>query len=95
MKVCEVVFDVDRGYTAGTGGRDGLAVGRIDDVAGGENAGDAGLGSAALDGDGSFGGQLQLSLTRSVRGSLPMATKTPVTARSDLGAVPGSSASGR
>ncbi len=56
------MLDVDGRDTAGTGGGDGLAVGRVDDVAGGEDTLDAGLRGPALDGDGALRGEIQLAL---------------------------------
>src|SRR3954465_8226525 len=58
----QIVLDVDRGDAAGARGGNGLAVGRVHDVAGGEDAGQRGPGGAALDGDGALGGQFQLAL---------------------------------
>ena len=48
---CEIAFDVQSRSTSGAGGGDGLAVGVVDDVAAGEDAGDVGAGRAALDFD--------------------------------------------
>src|SRR6478735_3773060 len=62
VEICEVVLDVEGRHTTGTGGGDGLAVGRINDVAGSEDALDAGLRGAAVHGDGSLCGQLEFAL---------------------------------
>src|SRR5918993_2277410 len=58
----EVVFGVERRGCTRAGRGDGLPVERIDDIAGGEYAGDGGLRAASLDRDGALGREVELAV---------------------------------
>ena len=58
----EVVLDIERGDGSAAGGRDGLAIGRVDDVAGGEDAGHGRARRAPVDPDGALGGEIELAV---------------------------------
>ena len=56
------MLGVEGGDGAGAGGGDRLAVGRVDDVAGGEDAGQVGARGAAVDRDGALRGEVELAV---------------------------------
>src|SRR5690606_30737930 len=62
LEGCQEVLHVDGCDDSGTGSGGGLTVGRVDHVAGGEDAGNRGQRRAAVDPDGAGRGQLQLAV---------------------------------
>ncbi|VXB86091.1 hypothetical protein BACI9J_570002 [Bacillus altitudinis] len=62
VELGEVLLGVERGDRTRTGGRDGLAVGRVDDVTGGEDTRQVGLRRAALDSDRALGRDVDLAV---------------------------------